>query len=42
MIMERTVSLEYPVCFSVGTIMHELLHTLGTVVRSSSERVIVI
>ena len=27
--MERTVSLEYPSCFSAGIIMHELLHTLG-------------
>lgn len=26
---ERTVSLEYPGCFSTGIVMHELLHALG-------------
>ncbi|CAF3379468.1 unnamed protein product, partial [Rotaria sp. Silwood2] len=28
-VMERTVTLEYPGCFDDGRTMHELLHTLG-------------
>jgi hypothetical protein len=27
--INHTVTLEYPGCFDEGTIMHELLHTLG-------------
>ena len=28
--MERTVTLQHPGCIYEGTIMHELLHALGT------------